>query len=65
MDAILARIRRLLHEGREWEARELFFDEVAGWSQMFRSAVNSLLKDPTPEASMEEVWEQFRERLRK
>ena len=64
MDA-LTHISRLLKEGREREARELFFEEeFIEFVQNMHTAVNSRIKDPKPMPDLEVVWEGVRERLK-
>ena len=62
---VLAQISRLLKEGREREARELFFEkESIEFVQNMHTAVNSLIKDPKPMPELEVMWERLRKRLK-
>ena len=62
---VLTHISQLLKEGREREARELFFEkEVVEFVQNMHTAVNSLIKDPKPMPDLEVVWERWRERFK-
>ena len=62
---VLAQISHLLKEGREWEARELFFEEeCVEFVQNMHTAVNSRIKDPKPMPDLEVVWERVLERLK-
>ena len=62
---VLAQISQLLKEGREREARELFFEEeCVEFIQNMHTAVNSRIKDPKPMPDLEVVWERVRERLK-
>ena len=62
---VFTQISQLLKEGREREARELFFEkEVVEFVLNMHTAVNSLIKDPKPMPDLEVVWERLRERLK-
>ena len=62
---VLAQISRLLKDGREREARELFFEEeCVELVQNMHTAVNSLIKDPKPMPELEVMWERLRKRLK-
>ena len=61
---VFTQISHLLKEGREREARELFFEEeCVELVQNMHTAVNSLIKDPKPMPELEMMWERVRERL--
>ena len=62
---VLTQISQLLKEGREREARELFFEKKSiEFVQNMHTAVNSRIKDPKPMPDLEVVWERVRERLK-
>ena len=62
---VLTQISQLLKEGREREARELFFEEeCVEFIQNMHTAVNSLIKDPKPMPDLEVMWVRERERLK-
>ena len=61
---VFTQIRQMLHEGQEWEARELFFEVALPWLEELRNAVQGLLKEPTPMRDPELLWERIRERYK-
>jgi hypothetical protein len=62
---MLTHISQLLQEGRDWEARELFFqEEFIAFLQNMHTAVNSMIKDPKPMPDLEVLWERMREKFK-
>ena len=61
---VFKEIHRMLHEGQEWEARELFFEVALPWLEELHYAVQGLLKEPKPMRDPELLWEGMRERYK-
>jgi len=61
---VFNRLHHLIHEGRDSEARELFFAEAFPWLETFNIAVDHLLEEDNPIPDAEELWEKIRDRYK-
>jgi hypothetical protein len=58
---VFKEIRRMLHEGQEWEAREVFFERAVPWILELHTVVNTLLKSERPLPDPERLWERWKQ----